>query len=172
MLPIVFRHIRADDGPRLESFFRRLSPETRYQRFHSHISTLSPAMRRYLVMVDGHDHVALVAVDARDAIVGVARCIRLANEPDVGEVAITIEDAHQELGLGSALIDELADIATANGIHELVAYTLANNKRMEHLLTRLGKVERRAWTGSYGEELRVQLATASYRARRARGRTA
>ncbi|HZE03949.1 MAG TPA: hypothetical protein VE127_01925, partial [Solirubrobacteraceae bacterium] len=83
---ISIRPIRADDSERLALSHSRLSEESRYRRFMSTKPELTPADARYLVNIDGRDHYALVATVAEpdgEAIIGVARYIRLHDRPDV-----------------------------------------------------------------------------------------
>ncbi len=78
--PVLIRPIRADDGERLSASHARLSPESRYRRFLSAKPELTGADVRYLVEVDGIDHIALVATQPSlpgEPIVAVARCIRV-----------------------------------------------------------------------------------------------
>ena len=50
---------------------------------------------------------------------GVARFIRLADEPEVAEVAVTVIDAWQRRGLGTLLLEHLTDQARSQGITPL-----------------------------------------------------
>lgn len=59
-----------------------LSPQSRYRRFLTPMSRLSPRLLRYLTEVDHHDHEALVAESPEGDPVGVARIIRLTDNPD------------------------------------------------------------------------------------------
>lgn len=157
MPSIRLRPVRSDDAPRMRAFIRRVSPETRYKRFHTHLSDLTPAMVRHLVEVDGENHVALVATDIADEIVADARFIRVVDDEGAAEIAITVDDAYQNLGLGSVMLDRLTAIASATGIREMVAYTLPNNTPLERLFGHIGPVTRRAWKSSYGIELRARM---------------
>lgn len=157
-MQLTLRPLRKDDADRIASFFQRLSPETRYRRFHTHLAELTPAMLRYLVDIDGRDHAAMVAVDGRERIVGVARYVRLLHEPKNAEVAVTIEDELQRRGIGTALLDALGAIAVENQVETFVAYTLSDNVAMSRLLGRLGPLTVRAWPHGYGTELSVRTA--------------
>jgi RimJ/RimL family protein N-acetyltransferase len=140
-LRLTIRAIRPDDAGALREGLRRLSPRTRYQRFHAAISHLTPEQWVYLTDVDGHDHVALVACLARrteyaekGAIVGVARFIRDRDEPTVAEVAFVVYDDLQGHGVGSALRDALIAEARARGVRTFRAHVLPDNGAMRRLL--------------------------------------
>lgn len=141
--PVTLRPIQPDDKEPLLRAFARLSPASRYQRFHSYKETLSDDDLRYLTEVDGNDHFALVAVtpshDMRqDLGIGVARFVRDAIEPDLAEAAITIVDDQQGKGLGKILLRRLVDAARARNIRRFRAEVLTENAPMVHLLRASG----------------------------------
>lgn len=140
--PIVLRHIRASDGEQLRSAFQQLSPESRYRRFFHSIGRLSDDMIRYLCDVDGKDHVAIVAGkvspdDLSEEGMGVARFVRLADEPTVAEMAVTVLDDHQGKGLGNILLHAIARAASERGIEHFRGEVLSENAPMRALLATL-----------------------------------
>ena len=137
--PVFVRPIRAEDKPLLSAGLRQLSLETAFRRFLTPKTSFSAAELRYLTEVDGHDHIALVAVHAHalDRLIGVARCVR--TEPgDSAEVAIVIGDAWQGLGLGRQLVSELARIARREGIRRFTGTMLAHNRPAFRLMRGFG----------------------------------
>ncbi len=154
---ITIREIRADDGERLRASHARLSPESRYRRFLAAKPELSTADARYLVQIDGADHVALVAtlpaaVAPDEPIVAVARYIRLPEDPEVAEFAIVVGDAYQRQGLGQALTRCLAAAAVSRGIRRFRATMLADNAAVHRLLEALAAGSaRRTRTGTISE---------------------
>ncbi|MDQ2897708.1 MAG: GNAT family N-acetyltransferase [Actinomycetota bacterium] len=143
--PVEIRPIRADDGVRLRASHARLSPESRYRRFLGAKPTLTESDARYLVEVDGRDHVALVAtapVDGADGeIIAVARFVRLPDEPDTAEFAIVVADAYQRRGLATELLRDLAAVATERDITRFRATMLADNIAIQRMLERLAAGE-------------------------------
>jgi GNAT superfamily N-acetyltransferase len=126
---VAIRPIRPVDGPALTAAHDRLSPQSIYRRYLAPKPHLSLTETRYFVDVDGIDHLALVATpaDRPDEIIAVARCIRLAENPEIAEFAIVVGDDHQHQGLGPALMDRLAAAALAHGITHFRATVLAEN---------------------------------------------
>ncbi|UCC70984.1 MAG: GNAT family N-acetyltransferase [Gemmatimonadota bacterium] len=142
------RAIRPDDKQALVDLFERLSPQTIYYRFHGVKKSLSRDELVYLTELDFHRRAALVAVlhiDGEDQIVGVGRYASAPNAPQHrAEVALTVEDAHQGRGIGSLLLKHLMQVARAEGITELDAFVLAENRHMLRLFERTGLVLQRS----------------------------
>jgi len=139
---ILFRPISPDDKDLLAAGFRRLSPASRYRRFFRSIDHLSPAQLKYLTEVDGVDHVAWVAVlpdappDEQGA--GVARWVRLTEEPDAAEAAVTVVDSLHGMGIGTTLLRLLAREAVTRGVHCFKAWVLGENQAIQAVLKDLG----------------------------------
>jgi len=156
---ILFRHIRPDDKGRLAVALGRLSPESRHRRFLMPKPRFSSAELRYLTEIDGFDHVAIVAVSAEDPDVfyGVARFVRLREDPETAEVAIVVADPLQGKGLGRRLGQRLADEARERGVKRFTATLLGDNVAAHRLMASItGRLEARN-EGGY-EEVVVQLA--------------
>jgi RimJ/RimL family protein N-acetyltransferase len=156
---VVIRPIRPADADELQAAHDRLSPHTRYLRFHGVKPHLAPSETHYLVSVDGRDHVALVAtpVDEPERIAAVARFVRLPDEPDIAEFAIVVGDDFQHDGLGYALMAALTDAAALRGVRTFRANVLAENRAMHRLIRRLpGRVVREAHEGP-ADEIDLEL---------------
>lgn len=127
------RLLRPSDARKLVSGFRKLSPESRYRRFFTQFDELPRAVLEHLTAVDGSDHVALAAAK-RDAagreraIVGVARFIRYAEEPDIAEASVAVIDALQRQGLGGLLCKRLISAAAERGVRRFRTHLLAENR--------------------------------------------
>ena len=74
-------------------------------------------------------------------IVGECRFVRLADQPDTADLGVTVVDAWQGRGLGSALLARLSERALEAGIEYFTAEVLAENRAMLALLPALGQVE-------------------------------
>lgn len=130
------RPIRPDDFEAMTAMWQRLSPETIRLRFFAP-QQLSDAQIRYLTDVDGHDRFALVA-EVRDRIIAVARFDRLPEAPDSAEFAVTVEDAEQGRGLGTALLRQLLQPARDRGITQFHGEILKLNRSMMAVMKAAG----------------------------------
>jgi RimJ/RimL family protein N-acetyltransferase len=132
---VVVRPIEPGDKEKLVEGFERLSPESRYRRFLTPMNRLTPRMLRYLTEVDHHDHEALVAESADGAEpIGVARFIRIADEPEAAEVAVAVVNHWQGRGAARALMRRLAARAVEEGVERFTATCLAENTDVLELL--------------------------------------
>ena len=137
---VTLRAITPDDKQLLRDGLARMSPESRYFRFFSPVDHLSDAQLRYFTEVDQVDHVALGAVHrgGRGEIgIGVARYIRMANDPAEAEAAVAVADDFHRLGIGTLLLDAVAALAINNGIRRFRLLVRRENLSMIELLERL-----------------------------------
>lgn len=130
------------DRQRVIDFFNALSQESRRLRFFTGKQHLSAAELDRFTGADGHDHIAYVAVSLdgwgrEQEPLGFARCFRLEPSGTSAEFSVTVADRFQRHGLGSALLDRLAEAAGAVGIHHLHCEVLAENIGMRHLAEHL-----------------------------------
>ena len=138
---VLLRQIRPDDRDALAEGLRRLSPSSRFLRFHADIDELTDRELDYLCRVDHADHEAIVALDLDYPEVpgiGVARYIRDPYERHVAEAAVTVADDYQGHGAGILLLGALAGRARTHGVEVFRNYVLEQNQPMLQLLDQLG----------------------------------
>ena len=157
----MIRPIRPEDKGMLSDGLRRLSPESAQRRFLTPKRTFSRAELRYLTEVDGRDHVALVAeypcYPVR-RLIAVARFVRLEDDPDAAEVAVTVADEWQGRGLGSVLGEHLSHLARNRGIRRFTATMSSENPPAHRLMAKLTKHLEQHHVGSGVDELSLDLA--------------
>jgi RimJ/RimL family protein N-acetyltransferase len=120
--------------------FEHLSPRSRYLRFFTPKSELSPNELWRLMDIDGHERFALGASVRRDSEwvpAAVARFARVHSQPDSAEPALTVVDEFQGLGLGTALYARLVRAAQSRGYSRFIAEVLPENERMLRIFRRV-----------------------------------
>jgi RimJ/RimL family protein N-acetyltransferase len=116
--------------------------QSRYRRFFTVMPELPEATLKAATEVDHANHEALVARPLLSTeIVGECRFVRRADQPDTADMGVTVVDAWQGRGLGSALLALLSERALDTGIDYFAAEVLAENRTMLALLPELGRVE-------------------------------
>ncbi len=129
---ITVRPLRPGDGETVQAVFDRLDPLSRRLRFGGAKNVLLPSDLELLARVDANHHVLVAYVG--DEPVGIAR---LAREGRVGEVAFAVADDWQHRGIGTVLIERLAEDARAAGIESFRADVAPGNAASLALLRRL-----------------------------------
>jgi L-amino acid N-acyltransferase YncA len=134
------RPVRPLDKPVILQAFEQLGSRSRYRRFLGYKKELSVAELEALTEVDHHDQEALCAIDPETGDgVGIARYVRLTpGRPEAAEAAVTVVDAWQGRGVGGALLTRLAARARDEGIRELTATLLSDNRAVLALFRKLG----------------------------------
>jgi succinyl-CoA synthetase alpha subunit/GNAT superfamily N-acetyltransferase len=130
------RSLVPSDRSRLVELVGRASDRSLYQRF---LSASPTAAHQYLDVLDDRARTldaAVVEVHGEVVAVGSTHQTAL---PTVAEVALLIDDRHQGLGLGTLLLEELADRAHRRGLRALTALLLTENVQIKRVLRDLGR---------------------------------
>lgn len=142
---ISLRPVDSDDADAVAALHQRLSDHDRYFRFF----TLRPAHLDELVnkiTAPKEGQYALGAFDG-ERLVGVADYTVCA-DPTVADVAVVVAHEDHSIGVGTALLRRLAQIARARGIRRFVADVLAQNYLILAVLADFGCPRERTNCGS------------------------
>jgi GNAT superfamily N-acetyltransferase len=137
---VLIRPLRLEDRERELEFIHKLSPESRHFRFLGAIKEISPSLLDQLMQVDFHDRMAFVALahqDGKLVEVGVSRYAATETN-DQCECAVTVADAWQHRGLGTALMRHLIATARLNGFKRIYSIDAADNTHVQALARDLG----------------------------------
>lgn len=142
--PVTIRHIQPSDAALLLDMFSRLSPRTHYLRFMrpatqqtaveqwpEMLALATPSQRQITLLATAEQHGTTRAV-------GLAQLVADADDAGTAEVALLISDDYQGQGLGTTLLDLLAQSAMARGIQRLQLNTLAENLPIQRIARGLG----------------------------------
>jgi RimJ/RimL family protein N-acetyltransferase len=133
------RAFRPDDRADFLAAVDRVSPLSLYRRFFTVKRGFTEKETEFFLNVDFDKHVALVALveeAGQKVIVGGGRYVVV--QPGRAEVAFVVIDPYHGQGIGSQLLQHLATIARAAGLHELIAEVLPENNAMLKLFERSG----------------------------------
>jgi len=117
----------ADDAGALEGFLSGLSERSFYLRFHG-MRRVDRGLVEHFLEPDWRDRGVLVGV-AGERIVAAAEFMRLRDERSA-EVAFAVGDELQGRGIGTRLLEQLAQRAAAVGVELFVAEVLPENTAM------------------------------------------
>jgi acetyltransferase len=125
------RPIRPDDADELQSFYARLSPESRRRRFLGTTCGISDPQAAAFAGATTRGAAGFVAEsDGRIVGHGVVEPTR----PGAVEMAFAVDDCWQRHGIGRALLTEAVACARAHGVRRIELELFADNLAMRRLL--------------------------------------
>lgn len=132
---VAIRAVRPDDGPKIRKAFKSLSPDTVYSRFFGHKRDVSDAELSHITGVDFDHDVALLVTTGcgeDEMVIGGASYFTIDPTRPGGsaDLAFTVEEEYQGLGIASDLLRRLIEIARQKGLARLEADVLADNQPM------------------------------------------
>lgn len=145
---LTMRLMRPSDAALLTELFYRLSPESRWRRFHMVTDHLPPEeikrRARELADVDNRTLAGAVVALAGEGeaceIVGVVRLARPLGQPTglEAEAAIVVRDDYQGQGIGAELLRRMVLLARRMKVTRIVAIFQPDNDAAIQLFRRLG----------------------------------
>jgi len=155
-----FRPIQPTDEGLLKELFYSHSEQTISNRYFAHIRHLSHEQVQKFVTLDYCNDFALVGVmpyEGRERMICVGRYFRNGASSEA-EIAVTVHDDFQNLGIGSFLVRTLIKIASENGIISFTANVRADNHAMLRVFQKTaGRLETSQDSNTL--RLRFELAT-------------
>src|SRR6185436_1224713 len=156
---------RSDDAPALVDLFGRMSERSLYFRFLGirHVDLPQAAVmarvnapRDYVIVAEGGDGLAAIAgYYTRE------------DHPDSAEVAFSIADDWHGRGVGTRMLERLADVARSRGVHTFEAFVHGENSQMMALFLDSGfTISKQISRGLFHVLLSLE-ATPAYRERAA-----
>jgi GNAT superfamily N-acetyltransferase len=132
--------VTAASRPLIEQAMLRLSPLSSRRRFFTVRYRLSERELDELTNPVDPQRLAIGASahfpDGRVEGVGVARFVRVDGAPNVAELAVTVIDDYQKLGVGRRLLQRIGWEARQHGVQRLSGVVLSENVPMLKLLER------------------------------------
>lgn len=123
---VCLRPASGTDADAVRSFLGSLSSESLYFRF---LGLPALTVSRVRALLEAPGSTAMVAETA-GRIAAFASFHRDPAQADRAEVAFAVSDAVQGHGIGTRLLERLADVARSQGVRTFDAYVLGTNRRM------------------------------------------
>jgi acyl-CoA hydrolase/GNAT superfamily N-acetyltransferase len=136
---VFFRPIKATDESMMQDFFYSLSDRSIYQRYFTVLRVMPHQTVQAMTTIDYEREMAIVGVvhrEGRERIVAVGRYGLLRDSSERAEMAFTVRDDYQNIGVGTFLLSYLAEIGVARGVKEFTAEVLESNSPMLAILNR------------------------------------
>lgn len=160
------RSPHAQDANALVEFFAGLSERSVYLRFHG-FPRLGPQVVEPFLDPDWREHGSLIgtlSADGGERVVALASFVRL-REPSSAEVAFAVSDELQGHGVGTRLLEQLAESAADAGVETFIAEVMPDNLAMLRVFEDAGFGATRRLEGGTTEVRLAIAATEAYRAR-------
>lgn len=136
---VFFRPIKATDESMMQDFFYSLSDRSIYQRYFTPLRAMPHQTVQTMTTIDYEREMAIVVLvrsEGRECVIAVGRYGLLGKDLDLGEMAFTVRDDWQNIGIGTFLLRYLADIGRQRGVRAFTAEILESNGPMLAILSR------------------------------------
>jgi GNAT superfamily N-acetyltransferase len=139
---VLIRLVEPSDASLVKEGFEHLSAVTRYRRFLSDHPVLSESEVADATAVDHHGNEALGAVDPDSgAGVGLARYSRDTRDATRAVAAVTVLDQWQGRGVGTQLLQRLAQRARDAGIAHFEGHMMVGDIAAQRMFESVGELE-------------------------------
>lgn len=135
--PATLRAVRPDDGPALDRFFDRLTPEDIRLRFFAPLRELPYGHMERLLNYDPERELPLV-LERGGEVLAIGRIACEYGNPERAEFAITVRSDLQGRRIGTYFLNRLIDFARERGVGELYGDILTENTAMKTVVEELG----------------------------------
>lgn len=119
-----------------------MSSTTIRNRFSGSKREFTESELQYLTVLDGINHYAIGIEEARytNRGVGLVRMVRSSTDSSEAEIAITLIDEYQNMGLGTFLLNLMVLAASERGINALSFTFMPSNEGIYKLIRRIGPI--------------------------------
>jgi RimJ/RimL family protein N-acetyltransferase len=136
---VFVRLFRPSDMNQIIIGFNKMSDRSRYRRFFQPVRTIPESHLKELMRVDGNQHLAICAgVIQKNGWegAGIVRLARDGFDSKTADLALTVIDKYQGMGLGSLLIELITRMALEKGVSNFEGHVLPDNTAMIKILRR------------------------------------
>lgn len=129
---VIVRPLILDDHDALADTYLRLSPESRYYRFWTHMGeVVGEKMLNQILAQDPDQHVTWAVLDPSREFppIGGASWWRDVNDPSQAELSAIVLDADHRRGIGTLLLAVMWLTAFRAGVRTLIGYVQVENRQ-------------------------------------------
>jgi acetyl coenzyme A synthetase (ADP forming)-like protein len=151
------------DADAVTEFLARLSPESLFLRYHGGVA-VGPSLVKPVLDPDWVERGALVGITGEtpaETVVALGNYVRL-RDHRVAEVAFAVADELQGQGVGTRLLEQLAELAGARGIEQFLAEVRPENRSMLRVFEDAGFTQTREYRAGVVEVRLAIGATAGF----------
>lgn len=130
------RNLGLHEDHLIDEVFDGMSDWSRLLRFHSSVPRLPAGLRRNLAQVRAGERVGVVAL-AEGRAVGLGHWIRDSAAQRRADLSLSVADAYQRQGVGTAMAGWLTRSARDSGIDELSCWISTHNEAVVAMVTSL-----------------------------------
>lgn len=160
-LKILLRPVKISDEHLLKEFFYGLSDKSLYRRFMSLRTQMSHERLQEFVVIDYTKEIVILAIvrdaNSQEKVVGVGQ-YSIVEGTHIADVAFTVADTEQNMGVGFELLNYLCYLAKGKGILAFKADVLVENQPMQRLFAKISSNIKRSVAGGV-IELQIPLAS-------------
>ncbi len=151
-LDIRLRPVRINDESLVKDFFYSLSDTSLYRRFISVRKDIPHERLQDFVVIDYTREMIVLATvggEENERILGMGQ-YGVEEATHTAEVALAVRDDYQNMGIGTALLQYLYELARKRGLHGFTAEVLIENDPMMHVFENMGfDIQKRKDEGVY-----------------------
>jgi acyl-CoA hydrolase/GNAT superfamily N-acetyltransferase len=139
-LELLLRPVSIRDEPLLKDFFYSLSDQSLYRRFMSQRKDMPHERLQEFVVIDYSKEMVILAVIPRgeqELIVGIGQ-YSILESTNTADVALAVRDEYHNRGIGTELLQYLANLAKRQGLRGFTAEVLLENKQMLRVFEKSG----------------------------------
>jgi GNAT superfamily N-acetyltransferase len=133
---ILIRKLAAGETPAYCDHLLRLDPEDRRSRFCGTVA--GRTIEERCARIDRRDTLLLGCFENGELRAAGELCLDGPTRPGGAELALSVDDAYQSRGLGTALLRRMLTLARNRAIREVRLFCLPDNTRMKALIRRMG----------------------------------
>jgi len=129
------RPVKLSDVCLLQDFFSSLSKDSLYSRYHSARKVMTYEQLQNFITIDYRKEMIILALvndSPIEEVVGIGE-YRIKGKSLIADIALTVRDDFQNMGIGKGMFSYLKQLARNEGILGFTADVLADNTSLNHM---------------------------------------